>query len=114
MVRAETLKFSEPGVNETVRGVLLPWFNAFRFFITCAEIWEGKEGKRFIPDVKIATASDNNVDIWILAAVSDLVGFVHQEMQAYRLYTVVPRLVDFIGQLTNWYVPPLILPPFRG
>ncbi len=22
----------------------------------------------------------------------------------YRLYTVVPRLVRFIGQLTNWYV----------
>ncbi len=104
VVRAETLKFSEAGVNETVRGVLLPWFNAFRFFITCAEIWEAKEGKKFVPDVKTAMASDNNVDIWILAAVSDLVGFVHQEMKAYRLYTVVPRLVDFIGQLTNWYV----------
>ena len=23
---------------------------------------------------------------------------------AYRLYTVVPRLVRFINQLTNWYV----------
>lgn len=30
--------------------------------------------------------------------------FVHTEMKAYRLYTVVPRLVDFIEQLTNWYV----------
>ena len=67
-------------------------------------MWEAKKGEKFVPDVKTATASDNNVDIWILAAVSDLVGFVHQEMKAYRLYTVVPRLVDFIGQLTNWYV----------
>jgi isoleucyl-tRNA synthetase len=25
-------------------------------------------------------------------------------MKAYRLYTVVPRLVDFIDQLTKWYV----------
>lgn len=25
-------------------------------------------------------------------------------MKAYRLYTVVPRLVEFIEQLTNWYV----------
>ena len=23
---------------------------------------------------------------------------------AYRLYTVVPRLVKFVDQLTNWYV----------
>lgn len=30
--------------------------------------------------------------------------FVNTEMKAYRLYTVVPRLVGFIEQLTNWYV----------
>ena len=30
--------------------------------------------------------------------------FVRKEMAAYRLYTVVPRLLDFIHQLTNWYV----------
>ena len=27
-----------------------------------------------------------------------------QEMEAYRLYTVVPRLVHMIEELTNWYV----------
>lgn len=26
------------------------------------------------------------------------------EMAAYRLYTVIPRLVSFIEQLTNWYI----------
>jgi len=26
------------------------------------------------------------------------------EMQAYRLYTVVPKLLKFVDQLTNWYV----------
>ena len=26
------------------------------------------------------------------------------QMEAYRLYTVVPRLVDMIEQLTNWYI----------
>ena len=25
-------------------------------------------------------------------------------MEAYRLYTVVPRLVEMIEQLTNWYI----------
>ena len=25
-------------------------------------------------------------------------------MAAYRLYTVVPRLVKFVDNLTNWYV----------
>lgn len=104
VVRAETLKFSEQGVNETVRGVLLPWFNAFRFFMQCAEAWEEKAGTAFVPDAQVATSSTNSVDVWILAAAAGLVRFVHDEMKAYRLYTVVPRLVDFIQQLTNWYV----------
>jgi len=30
--------------------------------------------------------------------------FVHNEMKAYRLYTVMPELVTFITELTNWYV----------
>lgn len=38
------------------------------------------------------------------AAFADLTAFVRTEMAAYRLYTVVPRLVRFIDQLTNWYV----------
>ena len=38
------------------------------------------------------------------ASLADLVEFVRTEMAAYRLYTVVPRLVSFIEQLTNWYV----------
>lgn len=33
VVRAESLKFKEEGVQLTVREVLLPWFNAFRFFV---------------------------------------------------------------------------------
>jgi isoleucyl-tRNA synthetase len=104
VVRAESLKFTEVGVKEVVRGVLLPWYNVYRFFIQCVEIYENKTLKRFTPDVNIAISSTNNVDIWILAASSGLVEYVHQEMKAYRLYTVVPRLVSFIEELTNWYV----------
>lgn len=104
VVRADVLKFEENGVNEVVRGVLLPWYNSFRFFVQCVERWEGASGATFCPDIKVAQSSPNDVDIWILAASLNLVDFVHREMQAYRLYTVVPGLVNFIDQLTKWYV----------
>ena len=112
VVRADTLKFQEAGVSDVVRGVLLPWFNAFRFFVQCVERWEqaplidgtGGDIRKFEPSVDVSKSSSNDVDIWILAATMGLVQFVHQEMQAYRLYTVVPRLVGFIEELTNWYV----------
>lgn len=104
VVRADVLKFQEDGVNDVVRGVLLPWFNAFRFFIQCVDRYENVTGTNFVPDSEVAKSSTNDVDVWILAATMGLVEFVHQEMKAYRLYTVVPRLVEFIEELTNWYV----------
>lgn len=91
-----------PGVNEVVRGVLLPWFNTFRFFAQCVDRWEAISGRPFIPDNTQSKASTNDVDVWILAASFGLVDYVHQEMKAYRLYTVVPRLVEFIDELTKW------------
>ena len=104
VVRADILKFTEDGVNDVVRGVLLPWYNAFRFFVQCVERLEGTLGRAFVPDVEVSKASTNDIDVWILANTIGLVQFVHQEMQAYRLYTVVPRLLGFIEELTNWYI----------
>jgi isoleucyl-tRNA synthetase len=33
-----------------------------------------------------------------------LVANVNSEMEAYRLYAVVPPIIDFVGDLTNWYI----------
>ena len=59
-------------------------------------------GAQFAPSPELACSSTNVMDIWVLASLQGLVLFVHEEMNAYRLYTVVPRLVDFIKDLTNW------------
>ncbi len=45
-----------------------------------------------------------DIDRWILSVLQSLIRDVNVEMEAYRLYTVVPRLVAFIDDLTNWYV----------
>lgn len=51
-----------------------------------------------------AGPSSNVLDRWIQAATRSLAAFVRTEMGAYRLYTVVPRLVQFLESLTNVYV----------
>lgn len=48
--------------------------------------------------------SENVMDRWILASCQSLIKFIREEMGAYRLYTVVPRLLRLIDLLTNWYV----------
>ena len=50
------------------------------------------------------SSATNILDRWIAAATRRLTAFVRVEMDAYRLYTVVPQLVAFIESLTNVYV----------
>jgi isoleucyl-tRNA synthetase len=104
VVRAEELKFNEAGVLGVVKEVFLPWYNAFRFFLQNVERWEGHGTRKFVPSVDKVKATTNATDIWISAATQELIKFVHDEMNAYRLYTVMPALVKFVTQLTNWYV----------
>lgn len=103
VVRAEELRFREVGVLGVVKEVFLPWYNAFRFFLQNVERWEGGT-RKFVPSVEKVKSTKNPTDIWISAATQELIKFVHDEMAAYRLYTVMPALVTYVTQLTNWYV----------
>jgi len=98
-VRAEDLCFSENGVRELVRRVLLPWWNSYKFFITYARLDEW----RFDPAV-LAERSDNILDRWILSRLQSLIKRVTREMGQYHLYNVVTPLLNFIDELTNGYI----------
>lgn len=104
VVRAETLKFKEEGVREILKDVFLPWYNAYRFLMQNVERLEREEGIKFLYDEAVVKPSTNYMDSWILSFTQSLVKFVREEMAAYHLYTVIPRLVKFVDQLTNWYV----------
>ena len=98
LVRAEELRFSEQGVRDTVRRLLLPWWNAYKFFVTYALVDQWK------PSLTPAGPSPNILDRWILSRQQTLIRRTNTEMEGYRLYTVVPALVDFLDELTNWYI----------
>lgn len=104
VVRAEELKFKEAGVLGVVKEMFLPCYNAFRFFLQNMERWESDSGRKFVPSLETVKSTANPTDIWISAATQGLIKFVCQEMEAYRLYTVLPALVTYVTQLTNWYV----------
>ncbi|EGC32927.1 isoleucyl-tRNA synthetase [Dictyostelium purpureum] len=104
VVKAEPLKFQEKGVQDMIKDVFLPWFNAYRFFVQNALRFEKSQNTKFVPDINVALKSENVMDKWVLASCQSLIKFVRVEMAAYRLYTVVPKLVRFIEDLTNWYV----------
>ncbi|RDX50138.1 hypothetical protein OH76DRAFT_1403012 [Lentinus brumalis] len=103
IVRGDNLRFREAGVREVVSRVLLPWLNAFRFFLGQAALLQKTTGRKFVYHAH-APVSQNVMDRWILARCQSLIRLVREEMAAYRLYTIIPRLLDLIDELTNWYI----------
>jgi len=97
-VKAEDLCFSEKGVMEMSRAVLLPFWNAYAFFVTYANVDGWK------PQCGAAPSSKNDLDRWIVSLLNHVIRSVNDEMERYNLYRVVPLLVDFIDNLTNWYI----------
>ncbi|MDR0331203.1 MAG: isoleucine--tRNA ligase [Chitinispirillales bacterium] len=97
-VKAEDLRFSEKGVMEMSRAVLLPFWNAYAFFVTYANVDGWKPASLEPPN------GGTELDRWIVSLLNDVISLVNKEMEQYNLYKVVPHLVDFIDNLTNWYI----------
>jgi len=109
VVKAESLRFKEEGVKDVLKDVFLPWFNAYRFLMQNIDTYNAdvvSEADKFMwSEDSIKPGQGGNVmDRWIISFTQSLLKFVHKEMAAYRLYTVLPRLMKFIDNLTNWYV----------
>ncbi|KAM9409199.1 isoleucine--tRNA ligase, cytoplasmic [Pholidichthys leucotaenia] len=104
VVRAENLRFKEEGVRDVLKDVFLPWYNAYRFLVQNVQRLQKEEDIQFLYNANTAKKSDNIMDKWIQSFTQSLIQFFRAEMDAYRLYTVVPRLVKFVDLLTNWYV----------
>ena len=81
---------------------MLPLSNAWSFFVQYANV----DG--FDPKTQLATAPKLNerpeLDRWILSVLQSLVADVNKQMEGYYLYKVVPPMVSFIDDLTNWYI----------
>lgn len=104
VVRAEPLRFQESGVKEIVAKVLLPFWNSYNFFEQQVALLKKVEDLDFMWDSTTGVSNENVMDRWILAETQSLLKFVNEEMAAYRLYTVVPRLLGLIDNTTNWYI----------
>jgi isoleucyl-tRNA synthetase/bisphosphoglycerate-dependent phosphoglycerate mutase len=96
-VRGEDLRFSEKTVEETLRAVLLPLWNAYVFFVTYANAakWEPKETR---------TTSPHPLDRWIRAEMQDLTNRMTEQLERYDLSATCAELADSVDALTNWYV----------
>ena len=98
VVKAESLKFSENGVKQLMRDLLIPWWNAYSFFVTYANVDGFNDPEIVYPE------STNVLDRWIVSSMETLIADVTAAMDAYDLQKSVRPFVKFVEDLTNWYI----------
>ena len=98
VVKAESLKFSENGVKQLMRDLLIPWWNAYSFFVTYANVDGFNDAEVVYPE------SANVLDKWIVSSMETLINDVTAAMDEYDLQRSVRPFVKFVEDLTNWYI----------
>lgn len=95
---AETFKFDS---SAEVSGKYFQWFNSVKFLIEHLIKFE-KDGHQL--DIKKYMEENNVMDSWILSKVRSIIHNISDAMNNYTVYKVKPEIMDFIENLTNWYL----------
>jgi isoleucyl-tRNA synthetase len=98
VTKAEDLCYSDEGVKEVLKSVLIPLWNAYSFFVTYANI----DG--FVADGFDCTDVENPLDKWILSVCEKLIADVTAGLEVYDLQAAIGPMVEFVDSLNNWYI----------
>lgn len=97
VVKAEALRFSDKGVADVVRNIILPLWNSYSFFVTYANI----DG--WTPE-KMVEQKSNRLDKWLISEFEQLLKELTSQLDQYDLQRATEPIVGFINSLTNWYI----------
>ena len=96
VLRGQDLMVTETAISDGLRQVVIPLWNAYKFFSEYANI----DGYR----ATSCSTATGVLDRYILAKTSELVGTVSFRMDAYDLYGSCRAITAFIEVLNNWYI----------
>ncbi len=96
VLRGQDLVVTETAISEGLRQVVIPLWNAYKFFSEYANI----DGHR----ARARTDAGGVLDRYILAKTRELVALVTTRMDAYDLDGSCRAITAFIDVLNNWYI----------
>lgn len=97
VVRAQDLKFTDDGVKDALKNIIIPLWNSYSFFITYANIDNAAPQKA--PD-----NPDNPLDKWVISEAEKMVADVTKNLDLFDLQNAIAAIVNFIDMLNNWYI----------
>jgi isoleucyl-tRNA synthetase len=97
VVKAEDLCFSEGGVDEIMKKILMRLDNVYSFY-------EMYSKNTSVPVKSFCPESANTLDQWILANLRRLILTVTTSADKYELDKAVRPIADFVDDLSTWYL----------
>jgi len=97
VVKADDLRYTDDGVREVMKSIIIPLWNAYSFFVTYANI----DG---ITAQGAPERPGNPLDQWILSEAENLAEKVGSALDAYDLSRAIDPILEFIDFLNNWYI----------
>jgi isoleucyl-tRNA synthetase len=95
-VKAEDLAFSEKGVDEVVKKIIMRLENVYTFYSTYE-----KDKKNNIFD---KAAVKNALDVWILARLDEVTAEMTNALENYELDKAARPIAGFVDDLSTWYL----------
>lgn len=99
-VKADVLRLSNSDI-EKMKQRIIPYINAVKFMIE--HIIDHTEKKNTF-DLEAYKNATNVMDIWIMSKTGSLLQTIEKHMSLYQIDPAVNHLIDFVEDLTNWYV----------
>ncbi|MDG2026861.1 MAG: isoleucine--tRNA ligase [Acidimicrobiales bacterium] len=96
IVRGGDTRIADQAIDDVVRQVIIPIWNAYKFFTLYANVENHRASFR--------TDSTELLDRYLLAKTRDLVADVERRMDAYDLPGAAMEIQSFIDALNNWYI----------
>jgi len=90
-------RFKESDIADSLKQVIIPYWNAYSFFITYARVDNWKL------DLSLPK-SDKLLDRWILSRIEWLQGEVENSLDRYDVTSAANAITTFVDELTNWYI----------
>lgn len=100
VVRADDLRYSDEGVRDVIKNIILPLWNSYSFFVTYANI-DNIQPAGHLFDNKLPV---NPLDAWLLSITQKLVKDVTAGLDDYDLSGAVDPIIKFIDEMNNWYI----------
>ncbi|MFA6505371.1 MAG: isoleucine--tRNA ligase, partial [Treponemataceae bacterium] len=97
VVKADDLRYSDDGVREVLKSIIIPLWNSYSFYVTYANI--DKASPAGAPENPV-----NPLDKWILSTAETMVEKVSAALDSYDMSKAIDPIVEFIDLLNNWYI----------